>query len=158
MPHLAKLANLRHLAIKAAWRATDCEQRPRWNHEWYPLGRGRHSHPSELISGAASPQEQLAAADVTRIVKKVQNSSSDPATARINILDRFGNNIDLIEWAHPNSCNERSAAKLCRGPGERLFHEVYISDADDLVDKIGRRSNAMGRNRHAMDDYNTHLG
>ena len=42
--------------------------------------------------------------------------------------------IDLMEWTHPGSCDERVAGKLRRGPA-RDFHESYY----DRLERAGGR-------------------
>ncbi|HYY72549.1 MAG TPA: RHS repeat-associated core domain-containing protein, partial [Candidatus Bathyarchaeia archaeon] len=41
------------------------------------------------------PQNQLSAADVTKIVQQAKNSSSDPATTAINIFNGLGSNVTV---------------------------------------------------------------
>lgn len=54
---------------------------------------------SEAIDHGESQQEQaqnqLSAADVTKIVQQAQKSSSDPATTAINIFNGLGNNVSV---------------------------------------------------------------
>jgi RHS repeat-associated protein len=50
---------------------------------------------AEAYAQAQQSQQQLSAADVTKIVQQAQKSSSDPATTAINIFNGLGNNVSV---------------------------------------------------------------